>query len=95
MVFPNPLGWKKINDQATLIHPHKDLDQRCSELKKLFNITRTTDTDSYTFGCYQHSEDAPAGLTVKDVENPFPVPADRSRKTQQRGRFSLPFTLPS
>ena len=96
MVFPNPLGWARINDQATLIHPRQDLSQDAGELEKLFDVTRSVDNgDSHLFGCYQHSDDVPKGWSVREIENPFPVPADRKRRTQQRGRFTLPFTLPS
>lgn len=95
MVFPNPLGWARINDQVTLIHPKQNLHKEGAELEKLFNITRSADgTNPQVFGCYQYSEDVPKGWSVRNVENPFPVPADRKSRTQQRGRFTLPFTLP-
>jgi hypothetical protein len=93
LVFPNPLGWGRINNQVTLIHPRQNLSEDAAELEKLFDVIRSADGSAHVFGCYQFSEDVPKGWTARQIENPFPVPADRKRTTQRRGRFTLPFTL--
>lgn len=95
-VFGNPLGSPLFDRNATLIHGHSDIDREYQSLRVAGTFRRTTGVDeseSREFYCYRDERDC-ANARPFDTLDPFPVP-DRSRVTQARGKFKLPWSVAS
>ncbi len=92
LIFVNPLGAPILDRQVTLIHARDDLDQQVPQLRKVGVIRRTVPgATAAVFHCYRLPADVPAGHTLFEVADPFPVP-ERTDRTQARGRFHVEIT---
>ena len=92
LIFSNPLGIPELDRAATLIHTDRALSESVGSLNRVFVIERSiSEVESREFSCYRHSLDA-TQEPLRRLVDPFPTPK-RDRRTHQRGRFLLPFTL--
>ena len=92
-IFSNPLGVQELDYSVSLIHANSNLEHYYPNLKLVYKITRTAKSgETFTFYCYRIKTDVPKNWEVKELKDPFPIPA-RARKTQSRGRFRLPIEL--
>jgi len=92
VIFANPLGAAVLDRKATLVHRAGDLAG--PTLAKIGTIARTAAIDGrqLQFTCYRDPRD---DISPFDVIDPFPTPKNRTERTSGRGRFSLPFRIPS
>ena len=92
LIFSNPLGSKLFDRSTMLIHEQNDLARRCETLVLAGVFTRSPQDpqrEERTFYCYRDRRDSSPAEPF-EVHEPFPTPV-RSRATQGRGRFRLPW----
>lgn len=89
-VFPNPLGWRVLDHEATLIHRRADLESRSlAHAGRIHRHHLRTPRKRSTYHVYRVRRDLAPGFEPLNEVNPFPAPARRTKETQPRGRFTI------
>lgn len=95
LIFANPLGASELDHACTLIHPLTTLESVDPSLRLVYRLSRSgASSEIRHFYCYRMEGDIPDGWVVEDLRDPFPTPV-RETRTRPRGRFRLPFRVPS
>jgi hypothetical protein len=96
LIFANPLGASELDHAASLIL-RANVDIGSEQLRPAYRILRTAEgaQEQAAFTAYRLATDLGPDHEVRQLANPFPVPAERQTATQARGRFRLPFTISS